>query len=186
MTVPVPVRSAPGWYGASFVGGVATASARPPDHLSCCRRRRCCRGLLGVPVHPPVLAATSPCLPGQVVPSGRGEMRLWGRCGSSRMCPNFLVGCRPLQGDCLLLVAYLHLEPTAAPENPGPEIDLQDVCRSRLGGNRPVRTSQFRVRRGHGFPAVDVGGVQVHDVVVLRPFLNYCDELVSVPRQVRV
>jgi hypothetical protein len=93
------------------------------------------------------------------------------------MCPKFLVGLQPRQGGCLSLVGYLHLESAAAPENPGPEIDAQDVDRPGLGGDRPVRISQFRVRRGHGLPAVDVRGTQVNDVpVALRPGQKPCDE----------
>jgi hypothetical protein len=35
--------------------------------LNCCRRRRCCRGLLGAPGHPRVLAVTGPAPPGWAV-----------------------------------------------------------------------------------------------------------------------
>jgi hypothetical protein len=89
------------------------------------------------------------------------------------MCPKFLAGLQPRQGGCLSLPGYLHLESAPAPQNPGPEVDAQDVDRPGLGGDRPVRVSRLRVRRGHGLPAVDVRGTQVNDVpVALRPGQN--------------
>ncbi|WP_230121377.1 hypothetical protein, partial [Arthrobacter sp. Bi83] len=74
-------------------------------------------------------------------------------------------GLAALGSGWLGLVRYFHLEAAPAPQYPGPEVGPEEVCWPRLGGEWCVGISQVRIGGGHGFPAVDVLGAQVHDVI---------------------
>jgi hypothetical protein len=75
------------------------------------------------------------------------------------------------------LVRQFHLEAAPAPQHPGPKIGPQEVFGPRLCGDRRAGTSLVRIRRGHGFPAVDVLGAHKHHVIGrARPGQDGCNE----------